>query len=77
VNGYIKGLDQEKGKEDFWLKEDSNILTISKQYKNLKRSEMYLKIKQLMKKHPGLIEDIFFYSHMVLNPGGGSRGTLE
>jgi hypothetical protein len=72
VQGFIKEHEEEKkGEEDFVIRDDSNILVITKKYKNLKKDEMYEKIKQIMKAHPDLIEDIFFYSHMILKPGGG------
>jgi hypothetical protein len=72
VVGFIKEHEEEKkGEEDFVIRDDSNILVITKKYKNLKKDEMYEKIKQIMKAHPDLIEDIFFYSHMILKPGGG------
>ena len=77
VMGFIKEHEGEKEPVDFVIRDDSNILIITKKYKNLKKEEMYTQIKQLMKEYPELIEDIFFYSHMVLNPGGDSRGTLE
>lgn len=72
VVGFIKEhTEEKKGEEDFVIRDDSNILVITKKYKNLKKDEMYEKIKQIMKSHPELIEDIFFYSHMILKPGGG------
>jgi succinate dehydrogenase flavin-adding protein (antitoxin of CptAB toxin-antitoxin module) len=69
VVGFIKEHEEKKEVDDFVIQDDSKILKITNKYKNLEKEEMYTKIKQEMQNHPELIEDIFFYTFMVLKPG--------
>jgi len=77
VIGFIKELEEKKAPENFVLRDDTDVFIITKKYKNLEKEEMYTQIKQRMEEYPELIEDIYFYSHMVLKPVGRPRGSLK